>query len=66
MPEILCWLLLESINYFSFDLCVCSEFAGLFLVLLSQVPLGLTILVREVSFFIGRGAFGNFSSFVNF
>ena len=33
--EILCWPLLESINYFSFDLCMCSEFAGLFLVLLS-------------------------------
>ena len=41
--EILCWPLLESINCFSFDLCVCvcSEFACLFLVLLSQVPLGL-------------------------
>ena len=32
--EILCWSFLERINYFSFDLCVCSEFAGLFLVLL--------------------------------
>ena len=31
----------ERINYFSFDLCVCSEFTGLFLVLLGQVPLGL-------------------------
>ena len=39
--KILCWPLFESINYFSFDLCVCSEFAGLFLVLLSKVPLGL-------------------------
>ena len=33
--EILCWPLLERISYFSFDLCVCSEFTGLFLVLLS-------------------------------
>ena len=34
--EILCWpFILESINYFSFDLCVCLESAGLFLVLLS-------------------------------
>ena len=33
--EILCWPLLESISYFSFDLCVSSEFAGLFLVLSS-------------------------------
>ena len=33
--EILCWPLLESINYFSFDLWVCSEFAGLFSALLS-------------------------------
>ena len=32
--EILCWSFLERINYFSFDLCVCSEVAGLFLVLL--------------------------------
>ena len=32
--EILCWSLLERINYFPFDLCVCSEFAGLFVVLL--------------------------------
>ena len=31
--EILCWSFLERINYFSFDLCVCSEFSGLFLVL---------------------------------
>ena len=33
--EILCWFFLEGINYSPFDLCVCSEFAGLFL-----VPLG--------------------------
>ena len=39
--EILCWSFLERINYFFFDLCVRSEFAGLFLVLLGQVPLGL-------------------------
>ena len=32
--EILCWSFLERINYFSFDLCVCLKFAGLFLVLL--------------------------------
>ena len=32
--EILCWSLLERISYFSFDLCVCSEFADLFVVLL--------------------------------
>ena len=38
--EILCWPLLESINCFSFDLCVCSEFACLFLVLLSWVTFG--------------------------
>ena len=23
--EILCWSLLERINYFSFDLCVCAQ-----------------------------------------
>ena len=39
--EILCWSFLERINYFSFDLCVCSEFAGLFSVFLGKVPLGL-------------------------
>ena len=39
--EILCWSFLERINYFSFGLCVRSEFAGLFLVLLGYVPLGL-------------------------
>ena len=32
--EILCWSLLERINYFSFDICVRSEFAVLFAVLL--------------------------------
>ena len=46
--EILCWPLLERINYFSFDLCVCSEFTGLFLVHLSQVPLGLSMLVNLI------------------
>ena len=46
--EILCWPLLERINYFSFDLCVCSEFAGLFLVLSSWVSLGLSILVNLI------------------
>ena len=48
--KILCWSLLERINYFSFDVCVCVcmcvcvcvlEFAGLFVVLLVEVPLGL-------------------------
>ena len=34
--EILCWPFLKHINYFSFDLCLCSssELAGFFLVLL--------------------------------
>ena len=40
MPKFFTCFFLEHINYFPFDLCVCSEFAGLFLVLLGQVPLG--------------------------
>ena len=39
--EILYWSFLEDISYFSFDLSVCSELAGLFLVLLGSFPLGL-------------------------
>ena len=46
--EILCWSFLERINYFSFDLCVCSEFAGLPLVLLGQVPLGLIYIIYNL------------------
>ena len=34
MPKFFAGLFFERINYFSFDLCVCSEFAGLFLVFL--------------------------------
>ena len=39
--EVSHWSLLERINYFSFDLCLCSEFADLFVVLLGQVSLRL-------------------------
>ena len=28
--EIIYWSFLERVSYFSFDLCVCSEFADLF------------------------------------
>ena len=58
--EILCWSFPERINYFSFDLCVCSEFSGLFLVLLVPLRLIYTCL------FDGCGAYcmNNFGSVI--
>ena len=38
--EILCLSFLERINYFSFDLSVCSEFAGLFFSAFRSGPFG--------------------------
>ena len=38
--KILSWSFLERINYFSFDLCACSVFAGLFFSAFRLGPFG--------------------------
>ena len=38
--EILCWSFLQRINYFSFDLQVCSEYAGFFFGTFKLDPFG--------------------------
>ena len=61
--KILCWSFLELIKYFSFDLCLCSEFVGLFLALLGLIPLGLIYTCQ----FDGCGAYcmNNFGSVIS-